>query len=184
MDHIESAERRYRQIVPNPVVPWPDVRVRKLTDWLKGDVIPIVAGYVGRSRFRNAACWPLREFSGGANTPARVAVDRVSAALVRCARDVQRAIKFRRIATAVREALSRKPVVAVAEVWIGVGASKGPRLEVKTTDARAGFLNQVDGIAKPFWSDLVSPEDSLNLAHGGSTMASPTTARPVSSLWQ
>lgn len=134
MDPIDRAVRLYRQIEPNPIGPWPKSRVRKLVTWLKDDVTPIVAGYVGRPSFQNAACWPLREFACGAKTPARTAVDQVSAALVQCARDIQKALESRRLAAATEQNLVQK-------------------------DAMSELRSQVASTAKPFWTDLVSPED-------------------------
>ncbi len=76
MDRIELAERRYQQIVPEPVQNWVDMPVRKLGIWLKDDVAPLVGEYSARPRFRDAACWSLHEFRAGADTPTRRHVGR------------------------------------------------------------------------------------------------------------
>ena len=154
MDRIELAERRYRQIVPVPVRSWAEMPVRKLGVWLKDEVAPLVGEYIARPRFRDAACWSLHAFRAGADTPARRQVDATAAALTRHARLLRSALRSRRVAAAVADSLPPLPMVT------GSGVRPISRT-VREVDQLPVMIAQIEGIARPFWRDLVDPADYL-----------------------
>jgi len=160
MDRIELAERRYRQIVPEPVRNWVDMPVRELGIWLKDEVAPLVGEYTARRKFRDAACWSLHELREGADTPARRQVDATAAALTRHACMLRTALKSRRVAAAVAESLPPLPLVDQELVVMGSGARPTSRT-TREVDRFPSLVAQVEAIARPFWRDLVDPADYL-----------------------
>ena len=161
MDRIELAERRYRQIVPEPVQNWAEMPVRELGIWLKDYVAPLVGEYTARPRFRDAACWSLHEFRAGANTPARRQVDATAAALTRHARLLRAALRSRRVATAIKKSLPPLRLVEREEMVVtGAGVQPISRT-MREVDQLPVMTAQIEAIARPFWRDLVDPADYL-----------------------
>ncbi len=160
VDRIELAERRYRQIVPEPVRNWAEMPVRELGIWLKDYVAPLVGEYTARPRFRDATCWSLHEFRAGADTPARRQVDATAAALTRHARLLRAALRSRRVVAAVGESLLPLRFVDQELVVTGSGARPISRT-VREVDQLPVMIAQIEAIARPFWRDLVDPADYL-----------------------
>lgn len=159
MDRIELAERRYQQIVPEPVRDWHGMPVRELGVWLRDDVAPLVAEYVVRPKFRDLAGWSIRAFRPAADTPARRQVDATAEALVRHARLLRGALRSRRVAAAVAAA----PPLRLIDEEVMVTGSGVPRINRTPHEVARlpGLSGQVEAIAEPFWSDLVDPADYL-----------------------
>ena len=160
MDRIELAERRYRQIVPEPVQNWAEMPVRELGIWLKDEVAPLVGEYTARPRFRDAACWSLHGFRDGADTPIRRQVDATAAALTRHARLLRAVLRSRRVVAAVGESLLPLRLVDHELVVTGSGARPISRT-VREVDQLPVMSAQIEAIARPFWRDLVDPADYL-----------------------
>ena len=151
MDRIALAERRYRQIVPEPVQNWAEMPARELGIWLKDYVAPLVGEYTARPRFRDAACWSLHEFRAGANTPARRQVDATAAALTRHARLLRAALRSRRVATAIKKSLPPLRLVEREEMVVtGAGVQPISRT-MREVDQLPVMTAQIEAIARPFW---------------------------------
>jgi hypothetical protein len=86
MEKLELAVRNYQRIRPRVQIHLAEIDLPPLKVWLADDVVPVVAGYVGRPSFREQATWVLRALGSGAGTPEQQQIEAVDAALVRCAR--------------------------------------------------------------------------------------------------
>lgn len=167
MEHrIESAERRYRQIVPDAAATRGAITVGELRDWLRGDVAPLVGEFAPRPKFREAACWPLVALPPGADTPARRQLDAVSAALRGHARLLKKALQSRRVAAALREFLPPLSAVTTEEVVVGASHRRTVSCTTREVDRPSDMAARVGAIARPFWRDLVCPDDYMGPVGG------------------
>ena len=165
MDRIEFAERRYRQIVPEPIRNWNEMPVRKLNVWLK-DVATLVGEYTSRPKFQNFANWPLQAFRPGADTPARRQVDATSKAMIRHARLLHAALQSRRVAAAFKASI---PPLRLIEQEKAPPTGIGHRTTRRTTnevDRLSVMIAQIESITQPFWRDLVDPADYMRPQSG------------------
>ena len=160
MDRIAFAERRFRQIVPEPVRDWHGMPVRKLAVWLRDDVAGLVSEYIARPKFRDAACWSLNAFRPKADTAARRQVDAVADGLIRHAGMLRMLLRSKKVAAAV-EALA-PPIRHFDEVVKITGA--GAKTTSRTTHEESRLpvlIRQIESLARPFWTDLVDPADYM-----------------------
>lgn len=169
MDRIELAERRYREIVPEPGRVRSPMTRRELEVWLRDDVASLVAEFAVRARFREAACWPLVALRPGAATPPRRQVEAVSAALRRHASLLLEVLPPRPTSATLRKTRRpRRAAKMVEEEVVVVGAGLDPRLRPTThkEEPLAHTAAQVERIARPFWTDLVCTQDYMLPAGG------------------
>ncbi len=157
MDRIELAARRYRQIVPLPNPNRDRLPVRALEAWLKDNVATLVAEFVDRAKFRDLATWPVRVFRKGSDNEARRQVDATGAALIRQAGLLLSALRSRRVESAIRQ--TRRKRIVEEEIQIGPGEVKSLRRTTDEVDRYAELTGQCESIARPYWLDLVNPDD-------------------------
>lgn len=158
MDRIELANKRYRQILPDPSTVLTRAKVHELVTWLQDSVVPVAAEFIARPSFRERAVWPIWAYRRGHDSGVRERVDQMSDTVVRQAQRLRSAFDSRGVADA-----GRGPGPVNQEVIESVGIVSGTphtiRRSVGEPDQFAPLVKLLETIALPFWQDLVNPED-------------------------
>lgn len=160
IERCEFAVRRYKQLVQRPLprgsnlLPIRDIRV-----WLADDVSPVVEDFAKRPTFREFASWPLRTLADETNTPERLLVRAVDAALVACAKTLTDHCAEPSIRRKLVELNPPKQIVIDETVEIRSNRQRRSRVRRKPVDVLSIELAQVAEIAKRRWDDLVSVDD-------------------------
>lgn len=160
MDKIEFAERRYKQILPNPAKYVLDLRRLKI--WLVDDVCPVIEEFVRRPKFRDYATWSIVVLKAGSKSPERREIDNTDDALARCAGAFTKLAAKPQIQSRLTKLYppSRRAVRQVVEI-----SGSGTRCldqETGLRDSLSAELSQVATIARRPWKDLVAISDFLD----------------------
>jgi hypothetical protein len=156
---LEFAERRYRQLLPQPRVGPLSFLMRELLVWLKDAVCPVVDEYAKRPAFRAHATWPLRVLVPGASTAERGVVETVDKNLVLCARELVALARQKRVAKQL--AARWPPRKRLTREEVDISGKRAQRIGSDRTlvDVLALETSQVQWISKRGWTDLVCPGD-------------------------
>lgn len=161
MDRINSVVRRYDRIVKKANDLLSASPLRELRDWFQDDVVKLLSGFITRMKFQETASWSLRAFRPGADTDARRQVDAVTKALTRHARLLRTALKSKKVADAIEKFAPPIRSVDNEEVTITGEGIKTNSLSYREVPRLPDITAQIEDIAAPFWTDLVSLEDYL-----------------------
>ena len=156
MDRIESAVRRYKQLLPDAVEHISGSKLRQLQVWLAEDVCLAIEPYIARPRFRDHAAWPVRSLRREAQTLERQQIEVVDAAIVRCARALSGLAAKASIKTALRSLPANSLPEIPRNTQSGALSESITYSGVYDLDKKC---EQIAQLARRPWKDLVQIED-------------------------
>lgn len=174
MERLDFLVRRFRQILPEPLIRENSVARRRIRCWLTDDVRPVLEEYLKRPRFQDLAAWPVRTLRVGMGTVERALVDEVDVALVAHGRALK-AFAGHGKANELLQSVAIEDFVAEEEVSFGPNGPRVTRQVRKPHDRLATVLQQLSAVEGRFWRDLVCLEDYFE-PYGG--MMAGTSACP------
>ena len=162
MDRIDLAERRYKEIMPEPSEDAARRQGRRLRVWLRNDVCPLVADFAKRPRFREQATWPLQVFMPGANTKERRLIEAIDRGLVACAKTLDKLAQKKLVALELANAMPLTNRVTGLIFPQGRGKKQKPEIQRGLIDVLAFERGRIQNVAQRPWVDLVCCNDYLD----------------------
>lgn len=161
MNRLEFAERRYRQLLPQPRPGAFALPVRELLVWLKDDVCPVVEEYARRPSFRRHATWPLRTLLPGSGSQERGLLEATDHSLVDCAQQLLALAQQKGVARQLARLWPPRPMLTGETVTITGQSVQRSACQETLQDGLTLSTLTVQWIARRGWKDLVCPADYL-----------------------
>jgi hypothetical protein len=159
--------------MPPPTAQWQDFPEREVRLWLTDDVCPFLHKFARRLRFREEASWPLRVLARGAQTAERQLVERVDAAIVKCAKSISELARLKTIRRRLETFLPPRPRITREDVQVSGDGCKRIDVQTETVDEIPFLLSQLDSVARRFWTDLVCADDYFEPRGGWNSPGQP-----------
>jgi hypothetical protein len=160
MQDLDSVERLYKAILPEPVSDVQGQELRRLMVWLQDDVCLLVDDYIGRPNFREKASWPLRAVTTGPGNDAQPVIEAVAMAICDCATALAKLESKSRVRSQLRNLYPPQNEVIEEKIAIsGNGRSRVLSRQSGPVDVLAIELSQIKELAKGRFGELARVED-------------------------
>jgi hypothetical protein len=156
---LEFVQRRYHQLIPQPVWAWQDFPLRPFQAWLTDDVCPLMEGYCKRPTFKDQATWPIRGLVSGAHTAERRLIENIDAGLVQSAGTLMGIARQKRVYRSLVALHPPRELITEEECELTGTSQSITSVKRELADTFSIELHQIEVIAQRFWTDLSCAAD-------------------------